>query len=322
MKEYYLVVEEFIPEKSDQIRKLIKQIAERKIESLHVIWKYYHTPLKKEMLDAIADLFAEAGRDAEFFVFHQVETDQITALFKLRRCFNRYGMYIRLGITPQLSVRTVQKLKQRFLLQGLVLPKGDYGEYRKYYERFRSCNVELCLDENALSADEFQGWFEDWLLDKEACWISCFRDLCYRILIGIHISDCRHNSCMGSHLCVDGNGMVYFCSQKRNGSAMYQLGETQQLYNEVYYDTLKRANTHRNFCKTDCTDFSFCQGGCILEMDAECNDTEYMDKVQVVRAYMMEHRRDLFTGMDNPLLRQLLIELVAYGIDVEQVQHG
>lgn len=318
MKEFYLVVEEFVSEKKGQILELLRKILEKEIEMLHVTWKYYQLRIRKDMLDTIADIFSELGQEKDFFVSNRIETDQKKTLWRMRRRLNRYGMYLVVRVTPQLSVRNVDKLKRNFLLTGLSLPKGNYEEYRKTYEKFRMCGVEIFLEQGELTVDEFRQWYMEWQRDENACWVSCFRDICLLVCIGIHTMDCEHSSCMGAHLCVDQEDRVFFCTKKKEGSDMYSLrAPSRELYNEIYWSFLQSVNMRRKNCKAECSSFCFCQGECVMKEKTDDVCTEYLEKVKVVQKCMAEYGDRLFVEMENPLLWQMVLSLTAYGFSFE-----
>lgn len=318
MKKYHLVIEEFVPDKREQILVLLKKILDRKVEYIQVTWKYYDTVLEKKLLDCIADIFDRLGREKDFLVSNQIETNQVRSLLRLRRWLNKYGIYILIGITPRLTARRVKKMNQSFLLVGLVIQKGSYQEYIKYYEKFKTCNTELILNQKELTMEEFREWFWNWQQDRQACWISSFRDICFWILTGTHVADCGHSSCLGSYLCVDKAGKVYFCAQKRSDSFMYYLENApKELYNDVYNDVLRLVNIKRKSCNAECNSFQVCQGECAFEMKQKCGGQEYLNKVHLIKEYIIENGKNQFMTMKNPLLRQMLISLIAYGIGVE-----
>lgn len=318
MKEYNLVIEEFNRDNKSNILKLVRKILENDIEHINITWKYYQTALKRETLHCIADLFYQLGKEKEFYVFNKIETNQIHALAGLKRVINRYGMHIVIRIDENTSVVDVKRLKKKILIDALALPKSGYKEYRNYYKKFRDCNIEMLIDENELTLEEFEQWYSDWQNDREACWISCFHDICFLVLVGVHMYDCRHNSCMGKNLCVDKKGKVYFCTEKKDGSYMYTLNKKlTKLYNEKYFYILKNANIRRKVCRESCNEFYICRGGCSLTVQRECDNELYTKKVLLIQKSIMKHKKSQFAEMKNPLLRQMMLSLVAYGALIE-----
>lgn len=313
MKRFNLWIEDFNRSRFWQTKGLVQKIINRGFDAVCFHWSFREERLSPAILDEIADLLASLGRELDFLATVYIETENYSDVKKSISALNRYGFQTRLMVNEHLTAKQVISLRKRTQLAGLYIPDASY------FERLRGCQTDLLINADDLTVCQFSELLDTWLSSKDACWVSCFQDLFSDLLTGSHVSDCCHDSCLGSTLLVDSSEDVYFCSKRKSGSWMYHMSADSDtpLYNDIYGNTLKAANEDRQRCMDCCDIFPACQGGCALDSIEDAACAAYRKKIEIVGNVISAHIEKGFTDLDNPLLRQMVLRMTAFGRTLE-----
>lgn len=115
--------------------------------------------------------------------------------------------------------------------------------------------------------EAFEKLYDYWVQDKNCnIHLSCFDEYIDYILFG-EKSLCCYNSCMGKHVGVRYDGMLFNCN--RDFSEEYSYGNIHD-YNDIHecFDSdgfkisVSSAYERRQFCMKNCDIYGFCEGGC------------------------------------------------------------
>lgn len=310
MKEKTLTIEEYGIKNQEKTEQLLDQLLIEDDLYLTVRFRFYRRKIDKKLLEEIAELIREKGRKKEFVVRLILETDQWKTVMKFRKIMNQFGMGAELQAVPSLKPDTVEKLGKKMLLEDIILTGSDFDTLKKAYHTYKHTGVTMAALHVACETDaeQYIGWFDEWVNDPKAGWVDLFLDAAAFAFMGIHMSDCAHDSCMGKNLYVDPEGEVFFCPQKKNGSKM----ET-DINDAAYQEVLKKAVERRRSCKAECQWFSCCQGGCPLEEYPKENCADYMKKMQHVWSYIEKHSENMFLDVPNPAFRQMFLNAAGFG---------
>lgn len=315
VKEKYLVIEEYQPQRRREVTRLLEQYLDNRNLHLTVRWRFFHVRLNRKLLDQIAAILYQQGIKKEFSVCCIVETGQWKEVHRLRRILNRYGFEVVLTASSSLTEKIVKKAGQKLLLEELRITGEDYKSLQKEYERYKRAGILISFDESRISSSEYTAWFQSWSSDKDACWLLPFREIIGYLFTGTWMETCEHDSCLGKYLCLDEDGTRYFCRYRLEGSRMSDTCQTaeEKLYDENYNYILKHAVENRRQCQAQCSDFEGCRGGCPLKLSAKEQCLEYQKKVSDIRSFLLKHSENYFADIANPLIRQLYLSTVAFG---------
>ncbi|MCI8431129.1 MAG: hypothetical protein HFI16_12900 [Lachnospiraceae bacterium] len=321
MKEKYLVIEEFELQRREEVTCLLERVLKEEYLRLTIKWRFCKIRLRHQLIEEIAAMIYQQGTGKEFSVCCIVETGQWREVYRLRRFLNRYGFEVVLLSSPSLTEKTVRKAGRKMLLEEIRMSGTDYKSLRKEYERLKSAGIPLSFDESNISSEEYAEWFRNWASDQKACWLLPFREITGYLMTGIWMGKCEHSSCLGKYLCLDQDGMLWFCGKKREGSRMHRLsGRSEELFDENYNRILERAVEGRRHCQAECGSFSVCRGGCPLKSSSEEDCRNYQKKIAYIRSFLTKHSRNYFADIENPVIRQMFLSTVAFGFIPEE--HG
>lgn len=310
MNEKTLTIEEYGIKNQEKTGQLLDRLLMEDDLYLTVRFRFYRRKIDKKLLTEIAELIRERGRKKEFVIRLLLETDQWKAVKRLRKIMNQYGMGAELQAVPSLKSVTAAKLGKKMLLEDLILTGSDFDTLKKAYDTYKDTGVTMAVFHGDCEpdAEQYTEWFDEWVNDPNAGWVDLFLDAAAFAFMGIHMSDCTHDSCMGKNLYVDPEAEVFFCSQKKNGTKM----ET-YINDAVYQDVLKKAVERRRSCKAECQWFSCCQGGCPLEEYRKESCMDYQKKMQHVWNYIEKHSENMFLDVPNPAFRQMFLNVAGFG---------
>ena len=315
MKEKYLIVEEFELKKSEEVACLLKQFLREENLHLTIRWRFCNVRLRRKLIEQIAAIIYQQGIKKEFSVCCIVETGQWREVYRLRKILNRYGFEVVLLSSSSLTERTVKKAGRKMLLEELRIIGDNYESFRREYERLKGAGIPISFDEAQISSEEYIEWFQAWVADREACWLLPFREITGYLMTGIWTGDCDHDSCLGKYLCLDQDGILWFCGRKLKGSRMYQIsGNTEEaLYDENYDQTLKCAVKKRRQCRAECGDFEICRGGCPLKSPTGEDCRDFQKKITYIRTFLQQCSSNYFADIENPVIRQMFLSAVGFG---------
>ncbi len=315
MKRKVFIVEDYIIEKQDILKNMISRLVQGEETELLLHFCFDKVPLTAKVLDHIADTVKEIGKKVEFCVDVTVETNQWKTVKKLRKQLNQYAISVEAEVSEAMSVKDVQRYKEKMLLEKLVLQCEDYASFLKLYEIWKFAGVSVKLKGYELTGEEFAQFFESWIHDKNAAGFEPFEDFIGSLTTGLVINDCRYSSCMGRILYLDRDDQVYFCEKKKEQTKMYSAaqGIPEKLYNEVYSEVLGSAIAKRNQCSNQCEMFGLCRGGCPLEEVNPQTCHDFARKIAAVGEVIEREIGTAFTNLENPYLRQYSLTLIAYG---------
>lgn len=310
MKEKTLTIEEYGSRNREKTEQVLDQFLAEDDLYLTVRFRFYRRKIDKKLLEEIAALIREKGRKKEFVVRLILETDQWKTVIKLCKTMNQYGMGAELQAVPSLKPGTVKKFGKKMLLEDLIFTGADFDTLKKEYHTYKHTGVTMAALCGACEpdAEQYAAWFDEWVNDPDAGWVDLFLDAAAYAFMGIHMSDCTHDSCMGKNIYVDPEGKVFFCPRKKNGSRM----ET-DVQDAAYQNALKKAIERRRTCKAECQWFSCCQGGCPLEETSKESCGDYMKKMQHVWNYIEKHSENMFLDVPNPAFRQMFLNAAGFG---------
>lgn len=322
MKEKYLMIEEFELHRSEEVACLLERLLAEDSLRLTIRWRFENVRLRRQLIERIAKIICQQGTRKEFSVCCMIETGQWKEVYRLRRTLNRYGFEVALLSSPSLTEKAVRKAGRKMLLEEIRMIGRDYESLRKEYERLKGAGIPISFDESKISSEEYMEWFRDWASDQKACWLLPFREIAGYLMTGIWMGSCEHDSCMGKYLCLDQDGILWFCRKKLKGSRMYRFSRCSEeaLYDENYNRALEYAVERRRHCQAECGAFPVCRGGCPLTCSAGKDCRDYQKKTTYVRSFLQKHSRNYFTDIENPVIRQMFLSTVAFGFIPEE--HG
>ncbi len=315
MKQKNLIIEEYQPHWQRDVQLLLRQLVTEEETSVMLVLKYFRTPVSKRALLSFADLVKDVGREQEFTVDVTLETDQWKRVRGLLKTLNRFSIRIRLWVTEGLKLSELLRYRDRMQLDTLVLPCQDFADFYMAYEKWKRLGLTVCPEPYQLFGEEFLKFFPDWLEDPDAVWPESFQDGISSLMTGLGSSDCRYSSCLGKYLYLDADDYLYFCKEKRQDACLGRLQELSGplFEQERYQKALKRAIDRRRSCRESCAIYSFCKGGCPLEMREDSSCQELKQQIDRIQEVLEKELPTAFENVGNPCVRQLCLSLIAYG---------
>ena len=315
MKQKTLILEEYQPDMQKEVGMLLERLVTEEETSVMVVLKYFRISPDKENLLSFAEMMKAVGRKKEFTVDVILETNHWKRVRRLRKTLNRFSIRIRLWVTKDLKPAELVKQRERMLLDTLVIPCQDYGQFYEAYERWKQVGLTLCPEPYRLNGEAFLKFFSEWIQDPKAVWPESLEDMATSLLTGLPSSDCWYSSCLGNYLYLDAEGCVYFCREKRQEACLGRAEElSEQLFEQdSYQKALEGAIHRRRNCVENCRIYSFCKGGCPLEEQADRRCQEQHRQLDAIREVLEKELPTAFENMENRCLRKLCLSLVAYG---------
>lgn len=185
------------------------------------------------------------------------------------------------------------------------------------YKRFSLLKVDLYIPNYKYQSDLLNSFFDKWCYDFNGSDINIFSDIVSMILLGINHNDCSHNSCLGSNICIDESGAVFFCKYNRINSQVGTIDSAQCIddifENPSFINLIRKSIEKREACRKGCTSYDVCGGGCPLQSLSYCQDKKYIDLYshaeELVKKIM--HTEDYFHI--NPSLRKIFLSAISRG---------
>lgn len=319
MKQKTFIIEEYEEEQKTYVQESLLKMTEEGNTHLQLRLKYYQKPLTAKKLDCMADLIKEIGKKQEFTIDIVLETNQWARVKRLYKKLNQYSLRLELAVSDRVTTKAVARYAKKTQLEKLLITCEDYVSFQKAYQKWKTVGLTIEAVEYTFSVQEYQDFFDKWVHDAEAVWLTPFEDILYSMLTGISSGSCEHSSCMGKYLYLDAEGNVYFCARKKAAAKMYHIREQHQeaLYNETYQIALQRAIEKRTQCMEQCTLFGMCRGGCPLTKPEPSFCAEYVQKLQHTERFLEKEIQNGFINMENPCLRKLYLTMIAYGFRQE-----
>lgn len=312
MKEKILIIEDYNSANQEQVKHFLDLLLKTEDLDLEIQWRFYQRKITQKLLSEIASLIRSKGEHREFSVLMVIETNQWRAVKRLRKCLNQYGITVKLALSDSLKPQTVLRLQKQMLLEYVIVTASDYTTLRKISDPYWKAGVSLIVRGCNLDVRQYTSWFDQWIQTCDGGWIDIFMDAVSCLYTGIHTTDCCHDSCLGKYLYLDAQGNSYFCAEKKAESLMQNIPKN-EIYSASYTETLKKAIKKRKSCTDNCAGFASCQGGCPLSEDRLIPCTEYLDKLDYIRDYILAHSEHMFFDVPNPGLRQMFLNAAAFG---------
>jgi radical SAM protein with 4Fe4S-binding SPASM domain len=184
-----------------------------------------------------------------------------------------------------------------------------------------TCDIEIPLRFDCINGIEsnFMNLFSDWLFSKSAVEIKNFTDL-LKLMLMKERNGCEYNSCLGHVLSVDSSGIVYWCKHNRPETVLGHIDEFKTLSDifnrgqfEMYLDMHYQKREH---CKSACSRYEICQGGCPLNCDTsqkeKCTEQNF---IEVIDHLSDELRRGIDLGdlsLLNKHARTVILNAIAF----------
>ncbi len=315
MRERTVIIEDYGTDREKEISRFLKKSLEGGVTELTVVWKFDRVSFRRKTLESMAGLLSSLGREQDFFLNNVIRTRDWRALLIHRRFLNRYGFEVYLELSVPVPRPAVGWLKKGVILERLVITEGAFAPARELYRRYRAFGISMEADAGAWTVEEFKELFREWADCRKDCWLTCFQDYFTFFLIGMRLTECEYDSCMGKYLLADREGQVYFCRKKRAGSRMYHVDniEAEGIYNGVYADVLKKAVERRRSCRETCGEYMACQGGCPLTGEQPCG--AFREKLRAVAEFFQKNMETMFMDVENPHPREFLLSAVGFGLE-------
>lgn len=269
----YLTVDKWLTKKAKESVASIAELIENS-----VIYFTLHTDSTKIHMIHILSLF--------FFE---------SKVFAQRKCV--INNYIE-GKTRKISLIAKYLMRKMRIGYISIIDRFDSKyDMRGFLEDKHRCRVEN------VSCDEF----EKWAKAENAALIEQYDDAISAYNRQKMVS-CRYNTCLGNTLAVDGSGNINICPYRSNNislNALSNCASITEIFNtESFMSLLESTVMARSICKTVCSLFQSCQGGCPLEhlSNSSCREEQLAKTVHLfgdtVKEKLSEDKRLQQTAKD------------------------
>ena len=164
----------------------------------------------------------------------------------------------------------------------------------------------------------YKNLLSNWLVSKDTVELKNFTELLKLILMKKR-NDCEYNSCLGHILSMDSLGIVYWCKHNKFKTALGHIsdfGTISDFFNsgqfEVYLDMHFQK---REYCKSKCSRYDICQGGCPLNCTTsqkeKCTEQNF---IEIIEHLSHELHREIGQGdflLINKYARTIILNSIA-----------
>lgn len=233
----------------------------------------------------------------------------------VRRVLLKNSFTLELQVTPEQAPKLVKPVRQ-LTSKGLMVRLWVDAEenQRAVYDQFCRQGLPLHL-QHPHYTEETADWFSQWLYDPHAQGINTFCDIISMLTLDTHSPNCRHSSCFGTTFRIDEELNVYLCPwQMDQRTYLGKLSPKAQLLQcDAVVKLLTDAVAKRQGCAGNCGGFAFCQGGCLLEADADNECVHYIATVDRIRESLLDIYRNQKLDQVNLVVKNAILNALAFG---------
>ena len=233
---------------------------------MNVIIEYSKFSKFKKIYNKVTEAYK--NKEIHFIVFFEKGVSIRPYYFLKKRRYRNIGYVANCNYRLSRLIK-LSKLKKRPLKLTLTLNK----DAKKYINRLNKLKyITRIYDKSNIDTNYELLSKNDYLLIKDNNHDDIFDyDMLNLYIFGNTIYQCNSSSCLGNILYINKKGIASYCPFHKDESILGNIYETTNIFDDKDFDSfVGKAVEKRNNCKSNCSNYDKCMGGCFFEED--CTD--------------------------------------------------